>query len=117
VLNKEVHFLNPNTRKVEGAVTGQYASLVPISDVIEDMRLKANKLKNRDEQQRGKVERHRFVVHNQHVIAGTRIPVEAVKRFTESGYSVDAIIAEYPSLTAADVHAALEASERLTDAA
>lgn len=117
VLNKEVHFLNPNTKRVEGAVSKQYASLVPISDVVEDMRARANKLRERAGDQRGKIERHRFVVHNQEVIAGTRIPVAAVRRFADEGYSIDAILHEYPSLAREDVEAALAATKDLTRAA
>jgi uncharacterized protein (DUF433 family) len=117
VLNKEVHFLNPNTRRVEGAVTGQYASLVPISDVVEDMRAKANKLREREKEQSGKIEKRRFVVHNQAVIAGTRIPIAAVRRFADEGYGLDRILQQYPTLTRKDVEAALAATKDLTKAA
>jgi uncharacterized protein (DUF433 family) len=41
------------------------------------------------------------------VIAGTRIPINAVKDFHAAGYSTDQIIKEYPDLTAEDVEAAL----------
>jgi len=117
VLNREVHFLNPNTQKVEGAVTGQYASLVPISDVVEDMRAKANKLRERGDGQRGQIERRRFVVHNQAVIAGTRIPVAAVRRFADKGYTVERILQQYPTLNRKDVEAALAATKNLTKVA
>jgi uncharacterized protein (DUF433 family) len=40
-------------------------------------------------------------------IAGTRIRVENVVRWTELGMEPDDIVASYPQLTPADVHAAL----------
>lgn len=56
----------------------------------------------------GSVEKSRYVVHNAAVIGGTRIPVNAVKRFAEAGYSVEQILREYPDLTEQDISAALE---------
>jgi uncharacterized protein (DUF433 family) len=40
-------------------------------------------------------------------IAGTRVPVRTVKSFVELGYSLAAVMAEYPGLTRAQVEAAL----------
>lgn len=40
-------------------------------------------------------------------VAGTRIRVENVVRWSEQGMSPDEIVASYPQLTLADVHAAL----------
>ena len=40
-------------------------------------------------------------------LAGTRIPVHAIKSFHDHGYSVSEIIGEYPDLTSEDVEAAL----------
>ncbi len=42
------------------------------------------------------------------VIAGTRIPVWVIQSFAEDGYSIDAILEQYPTLTAADVQAAID---------
>lgn len=117
VLNGEVHYLNPQTLKVEGAVTGQYASLVPISNVVEEMREKANRLRRRADEQKGKIERHRFVVHNQPIVAGTRIPISAIRNFADAGYTHEQIRRQYPSLSTADIQAALEATKDLTRAA
>lgn len=117
VLNKEVHFRNPTDGLVQGAVSGQLAVPVPISSVVEDVKARAAKLKERDTATVGQIERHRFVVHNETVIAGTRIPVSAVRSFADAGYSVDEILSEYPSLTREDVQAALSATAGLTQAA
>jgi uncharacterized protein (DUF433 family) len=47
------------------------------------------------------------VIRNTLVISGTRIPVGAIVRLNEDGYSVDQIIEEYPDLRKEDVEAAL----------
>lgn len=41
-------------------------------------------------------------------IAGTRIPVRAIKSFHKAGYSISQIRAEYPTLTAKEIKAAVE---------
>jgi uncharacterized protein (DUF433 family) len=57
------------------------------------------------------------VSHNAWVVAGTRIPVAAIRRFKDAGYSVDQIIQEYPDLTPQDVEAALAHQEEPSAAA
>jgi uncharacterized protein (DUF433 family) len=47
------------------------------------------------------------VLNNTPVVAGTRVPTEAIWNFHEAGYDTDAIIREYPQITAADVRAAI----------
>ncbi len=44
-------------------------------------------------------------------ITGTRITVDALCGLVEAGFTVDAVLAEYPGLTAADVGAALAYDE------
>lgn len=117
VLNKEVHFRNPSDGLVQGAVSGQLAVPVPISSVVEDVKARAAKLRERDKDTVGQVERHRFVVHNEAVVAGTRIPLSTVRSFADAGYSVEEILAEYPSLTREDVETALSTTAGLTRAA
>lgn len=117
VLNKEVHFRNPTDGLVQGAVSGQLAVPVPISSVVEDVRARAEQLRHRSSEAVGQVERHRFVVHNEAVVAGTRIPVSTIRSFADAGYSVDEIIREYPSLTREDIEAALSTTAGLTHAA
>jgi uncharacterized protein (DUF433 family) len=108
VLNREVHFHEPITNLVRSVVGGQYAVPIPLEPIIGEMREAAAKLAERTTDKIGKVERHRLVMHNTPVIAGTRIPTGAIRRFREAGYSVDGILKEYPSLTKADVEAALK---------
>lgn len=59
----------------------------------------------------GQVARSRFFNHNAPVIAGTRIPVSAIRDFVEAGYTIDKIIEEYPDLTDRDAAAALTYQE------
>lgn len=107
VLNRRVIFDNPETRAREEVVTGQSILQIPLEVVRGKMADAVKLLWARDKTKVGAVEKLRTVAHNQPVIAGTRIPVRAIKSFADAGYSIKRIIAEYPSLTRADVEAAL----------
>jgi DNA-binding transcriptional MerR regulator len=107
VLNGEVHFREPDTGRVVGAVSGQYVASIPLARVATDVSAEAAGLKKRTDQQRGKIERHRYVAHNAWVVSGTRIPISSIQRFKEAGYTNEQIIQEYPSLTLQDIEAAL----------
>jgi uncharacterized protein (DUF433 family) len=102
VCKGEVSFVDPTTGHGRGVFSGQYV-LVPIIDQIQHVRRAAADLSRRRADQIGSVERHRNVVHNAHVFAGTRVPVRAVERFLDAGYSVSAILREYPSLRKEDI--------------
>ncbi len=112
VLGKEVYFREPETERIRGVLSGQY-TLVRLESIIHDLTDEAQKLKQRSREQIGRIERHRFVVHNAWVIAGTRIPTGAIWRFHQAGYSADKIIREYPPLTREDIRAALQHEEKL----
>jgi uncharacterized protein (DUF433 family) len=111
VVNREVSFHEPETQRVRSVVKGQYVVPIPLEPIIGEVRQAAANLKVRTNEKIGKIERHRLVMHNAPVIAGTRIPTGAIKRFKEAGYSIDEIMREYPSLTRADVKAALAFEE------
>jgi DNA-binding transcriptional MerR regulator len=102
VINRQVHVVEPNTGRTRDVMSGQYV-LLPIIDVVEDVKKSVAKLGERDATQFGKIERSRNVSHNARVFAGTRVPVRAVKHFLEDGFSIDQILKEYPSLTRADI--------------
>lgn len=106
VWNGKVQFDEPETGKTRGVVDGQYL-ILPIIDVIEDVRQAVEKLKQRTPEQIGQVKRHRYVAHNEPVVAGTRIPVATILRFVEDGFTPSQIVKEYPTLTEADVEAAI----------
>lgn len=106
VLKKSVQFEEPETGRIRGVSDGQYV-LLPLESVADDMRREADKLRARTPDTIGQIERHRNVAHNEWVVAGTRIPLRAIRQFAEAGYGAADIIREYPSLTEADVRAAL----------
>ena len=108
VLNKRIVFVNPETEKKEDILTGQMVLQIPLEVVSSDMQEAVQAMRRRDKSSVGRIERHRNVVHNQPVIAGTRIPVRSVKAFADAGYSVDEIRKEYPTLTDADIRAAID---------
>ena len=104
VINREVHFDDPDTGRTRGVISGQYV-LLPIIDVMHDVTRSIAALHRRDESQHGKTEQHRNVSHNARVFAGTRVPVRAIRHFLEDGFSIDQILKEYPSLSKTDIEA------------
>lgn len=53
----------------------------------------------------GRVERRRGVMGSKPVLAGTRVPVDTVRRYLEAGRTVDQVLESFPMLIAADVEA------------
>jgi uncharacterized protein (DUF433 family) len=103
VLKRKVYFKPP--KGPEGVLDGQYL-LLPIKSVMEDVRKKADLLRQRSPDQIGRIEKRKYISHQAEVISGTRIRVATILHFLEAGYSTAAIIREYPSLTEADIEAA-----------
>lgn len=116
VLKRQVYFRRPKSSEVEGVWDGQLA-MVPVIDVINDVESRVRELKKRDDSQLGHIERHKHVVRNSTVVAGTRIPTAAIRRFKEAGYSIQQIVKQYPTLTVKDVQAALVHEEGLARSA
>lgn len=109
VWNKEVIWIDPDTGKPAGVVSGQYV-LFKMIEVIDDMKRATEELRHRKGAEFGKIIKHRYVAHNREVFAGTRIPVETVLRYSRAGYSADEILLEYPTLSKKDVLAALKSN-------
>jgi uncharacterized protein (DUF433 family) len=107
VLNKKVIFHEPGTELPQEIVSGQYVIGLLLKTIISDTTKDVEKMRRRDPEKIGRVERSRYVNHNAWVIGGTRIPTAAIKRFKEAGYTAQQIIAEYPDLTLRDISAAL----------
>ena len=109
---KRVYFDDPRTGARVGArPLGQPVLPFEMKRVAHEMNTAAQRLKERTPEDIGKVTRHRFVVHNATVLAGTRIPTSAVWNLHEAGYTTKQIIREYPRLTADDVQAAIAYEE------
>ena len=107
VLKRKVVFVEPETRRKREVTGGQYVVDIPLKVAISSARDAVAKLNRRNRAQIGKIVRSRFVSRNAPVLAGTRIPVKVIKDFAEAGYRPRQIIKEYPTLTAADVKAAV----------
>ncbi|MHA7773906.1 DUF433 domain-containing protein [Roseibium sp. M-1] len=112
VVKGEPHYLRPEQNEVKGAETGQLAML-PIIDVIEEVKSRVEDLKKRSQETFGKVERHKFVARNSWVISGTRIPTATIRRYHEAGFTKAQILEEYPTLTETDIDAALAHEKEL----
>jgi uncharacterized protein (DUF433 family)/DNA-binding transcriptional MerR regulator len=107
VLNRRVVIVDSASKKKRMAISGQGVFDIPLRVVIGNLRGAVSKLNERGADRIGKVIHNKFIAQNQPVIAGTRIPVEAIKSFADAGYSVERILKEYPTLEAADVEAAI----------
>lgn len=107
VLKKKVNFEEPETGQKREVISGQYAPGIPLAVVVEDTERDVNELRKRDATMVGTLVQNRLVAHNAVVVAGTRIPAAAIKRFADTGYSTAEILKEYPDLTEQDVKAAL----------
>jgi uncharacterized protein (DUF433 family) len=75
---------------------------------LEPLTARIESLRQRDPATAGKVVRRRGVHGSSPIFAGTRIPVDTVKRYLREGFKDADILAEYPSLTPADIKAARE---------
>jgi uncharacterized protein (DUF433 family)/DNA-binding transcriptional MerR regulator len=107
VLGKRVVIVEPGTRRRRMAGGDQLVLDIQLPIIIASLKTAVAKLNERGPAEVGKIVRAKFVSENQPVLAGTRIPVTAIKSFAAAGYGTDAIIKEYPDLTAADIRAAL----------
>ena len=108
VINRKVVFEEPDSGKPREVVSGQYLIGYPLKKVVEDTRDDIEAMRKRSTSEVGHVAKASGICHRAYVIAGTRIPVTAVRRLHDDGYSIEKIIEEYPDLTPEDVRAALE---------
>lgn len=112
VLNKKVSFKEPESGQIREVVSGQFVT-IPLRRIMDDVSEDVEKLREREAAKTGKIERHRHVARNAWVVAGTRIPIGAIVEFKGAGYSDEQILREYPSLTRADIKAALKHKKAL----
>lgn len=87
-----VVFDEPETSAKREVTTKQYVADIPLKVAISDTRLAIASMNRRDDDQIGRITRNRYVQQNKPVIAGTRIPVAAIKSFTQAGYSPAEIV-------------------------
>ena len=86
---------------------GQVAIAIELEPIARRIEKDAAKLTQRTDDQFGKVVQNRYVLGNAPVLAGTRIPTAAVWNFHQAGYDTQAILREYPRLTAIDIRNAI----------
>ena len=110
---KQVYFQEPDIQHVRKVGHPQFVFSVALDSVIADMHSKAEALRHRTATQIGQLERHRNVVHNAWVVAGTRIPTKTIWRYYQAGYDTSAIIRDYPLLKPADIISAISHEQQL----
>ena len=107
VLNRKVIFKNPKTLTKEEVVSGQGVLQIPLQVITGDIEKAVIAMRAREAKTIGQIERRKGLAHNQWVVAGTRVPVRAIREFHEFGLTDKQIQKEYPSLTIEDIQAAL----------
>jgi len=107
-VDRKVIVVSPGTGLHHEALSGQYLLPIRLRQVVEDTYRDAAAMRERPAESIGRITRARGICHNAPVVAGTRIPVAAIQRLHEDGYSAERIIEEYPDLAPADVRAAIE---------
>ena len=108
VFGRTVVLAETGTPDYREIVSKQYVIPIALQSVVTDTQRDIEALKERNENTVGRITRARNVCHNAWVIAGTRIPVAAIQRFSSAGYSIQEIREEYPSLTNADIESAIK---------
>jgi uncharacterized protein (DUF433 family) len=107
VLRKKVVFYDEEKEELREPVSGQTVLQIPLRVIMADMKARVQSMSVRQASEYGRIDQKRTVRRNEPVVAGTRITVAAIKRLAQDGYNSERIVAEYPSLTNADVKAAL----------
>lgn len=108
VLGRKVVLAERGTEDYLEIVRKQYVIPIELQSVVTDTQRDIETLKKRDQNLVGGITRTRNVCHNAWVIAGTRIPVAAIQRFSSAGYSIQQIREEYPGLTETDIESAIK---------
>ncbi len=112
----KVYFDDPPTGdRIAGHLPGQIAFPFEMQQVEREMSESAERLKERTEDQIGRITHDRHVLHNASVLAGTRVPTAAIWNFHEDGYDTVAILRAYPRLTPQDVEVAIQYEQSLRD--
>ena len=107
VHRKKIVYIEPDTLRKREITSKQYVADIPLRVVISNTRDEVARLNERDAETIGKITKSKYVNRAAPVIAGTRIPVKVIREFAAAGYATVEILKEYPTLTAADVEAAI----------
>lgn len=97
-----VYFSGPDGQPI-GVDDDQVGIPIALEEIAAQVRIAAEKARERDPATVGKLTTGAVTA-----VAGTGVPVKAIQQFASAGYSVPAILKEYPALTEKDVRAALQ---------
>jgi uncharacterized protein (DUF433 family) len=107
IVGRKIQFDDPKSgRRLDTLPAGQVVVPVQLEQVAEATEDAVLLFRRRSKKDVGQLRKTRGVARSTMVIAGTRIPTSAIWSFHERG-GVDGILKEYPTLTRADVEAAL----------
>lgn len=81
--------------------------VLPLERFADELRV-ASERDRAGRRQPGRVERRRGRMGSVEVLAGTRVPVAAIRRLDAAGWSAERIVENYPGLTVRDVTVALK---------
>jgi uncharacterized protein (DUF433 family) len=111
VRGKELFFSEPVSHGLlTPGIAQQMTVPIEIEPVVTDVQARIGEMQKRKPDAIGKIERHRYIQHNQPVVSGTRVPVESILDLASEGYGVEDIVSAFPSLTPQDVVAILHAT-------
>lgn len=106
---RRVYFDDPATgAHIATNPEGQVAFPIEMDKIAREVRDEIVHVRARPTDKIGQVTQKRNVAQNASVLAGTRVPTEAIWNFYRAGYDIDAIIREYPHITPDDVRAAIQ---------
>lgn len=103
VVGKRVYLQHPDGEWESGVQPDQLVFHHVLD--LEPIRRKISEGVDRDVRLAGRIERRRGVHGSVPVFAGTRVPVDTVRRYLDAGRSVDDVLEAYPVLSRADVEA------------
>lgn len=107
-----VYFEDPEIhQRRAGSQPQQIAFPIEMEAIAEEMESAAEKLRERNPDDVGQIERLRYVHGGAPVLKGTRVPTAAIWSFYQAGYDPEAILREYPALTGEDIRAAISYEE------
>lgn len=103
VLGKRVVFDDPLTSERKEVVGGQRVFDIPLRAAISDTLQEIRRHNSRSSDEKGHMVQQKFLLNNQRVFTGTRVPVVAVQNYLSRGASVKKILEEFPDLSVEDV--------------
>jgi uncharacterized protein (DUF433 family) len=105
-LNGRVYFQH-NDGSWEGDLDPDQLVLHEVLNLV-PLRERITSVTQRDASLAGRIERRRGTLGCKAVLAGTRVPVDTIRRYVDAGRTTDEILESFPVLSSADVEAVRE---------